>query len=407
MTQEKLAEYLGVSCQAVSKWESENGYPDIELLPALANFFNVSSDELLGIEISRNKEIVRDYIKRFRELSDDATGQLALMRGAIAKFPSNYSILQHLMYALIANIKLPLKPNNAVDGIVIGLRALSENPDYDGITTKATALENDANRSLLAEAIAIAERILEDCTEDAIRQSAIQVLCYYYPLIGKKEQALLLAKSIPSLFMCREFLREEIYSGEDKIKQIQACICLLTDYLCNAICAVADPDLQQKNINSLGDKIHLFELANRIYQLVFENGDYGVYHNRLAFNYRIMAALALLNGQRENALSDLENAMAHAIAADTLPEITAFTSPAVNRLSYDERFMDEDLQSPDFMFHQKIVRDRIVLKMEETNANQCVILLRKLEHIRYDAIRDTDRFRAVVDTLTRYAKSAM
>lgn len=46
VTQEKLASVLGVTAQAVSKRESENGYPDLEYLTPIANFFNVTLDEL-------------------------------------------------------------------------------------------------------------------------------------------------------------------------------------------------------------------------------------------------------------------------------------------------------------------------------------------------------------------------
>ena len=48
MTQKEVAEYLGVSFQTVSKWERGSYYPDITLLPALADLFGVSVDTLLG-----------------------------------------------------------------------------------------------------------------------------------------------------------------------------------------------------------------------------------------------------------------------------------------------------------------------------------------------------------------------
>ena len=47
-TQEALAEALGVTNQAVSRWESGGSYPDMEIVPAIANYFHVSIDELFG-----------------------------------------------------------------------------------------------------------------------------------------------------------------------------------------------------------------------------------------------------------------------------------------------------------------------------------------------------------------------
>ncbi len=56
-TQEELAEILGVSPQAVSRWESAAGYPDTETLPRLANCFGVSLDELFGYEGDRDRRV--------------------------------------------------------------------------------------------------------------------------------------------------------------------------------------------------------------------------------------------------------------------------------------------------------------------------------------------------------------
>ena len=48
VTQEDIAQYIGVSRAAVSKWEKGLSYPDILLLPKLATYFNVTIDDLLG-----------------------------------------------------------------------------------------------------------------------------------------------------------------------------------------------------------------------------------------------------------------------------------------------------------------------------------------------------------------------
>ncbi|MDN9859193.1 helix-turn-helix transcriptional regulator [Clostridioides difficile] len=65
LTQEQLAKFIGVSTPAVSKWESGNSYPDIELLPLLADFFNVSIDKLLNYKIDLSEE---EIMKIYKEL---------------------------------------------------------------------------------------------------------------------------------------------------------------------------------------------------------------------------------------------------------------------------------------------------------------------------------------------------
>lgn len=56
VNQERFAEYLGVTAQAVSKCEVEGCYPDIELLPSIANFFNISIDDLMCFDVMKNQE---------------------------------------------------------------------------------------------------------------------------------------------------------------------------------------------------------------------------------------------------------------------------------------------------------------------------------------------------------------
>ena len=68
MTQEALAETLKISPQAVSRWELNLAMPDITLLPALANLFDVTADELLGIRTPRQQQRLHDTFVQAQRL---------------------------------------------------------------------------------------------------------------------------------------------------------------------------------------------------------------------------------------------------------------------------------------------------------------------------------------------------
>ncbi|WP_294464236.1 helix-turn-helix transcriptional regulator [uncultured Anaerofustis sp.] len=68
LTQEDVANYMGVSKASVSKWETGGSYPDIEFLPKLATFYNISLDELLGYNPNLTKEEIR---KIYHSLAED------------------------------------------------------------------------------------------------------------------------------------------------------------------------------------------------------------------------------------------------------------------------------------------------------------------------------------------------
>jgi|GEM_PF-780960 len=63
LTQEEVAEAMGVSKAAVSKWENCDSYPDVTLLPQIAEFFDITMDELFGYSPKgKPPKIVNKYI---------------------------------------------------------------------------------------------------------------------------------------------------------------------------------------------------------------------------------------------------------------------------------------------------------------------------------------------------------
>ena len=63
MTQEELAEYTGVNSRAISRWENGITFPDISLLPMLANIFEVTVDELLDVDVYKEEQDVKSIIE--------------------------------------------------------------------------------------------------------------------------------------------------------------------------------------------------------------------------------------------------------------------------------------------------------------------------------------------------------
>ncbi|MBO3444944.1 helix-turn-helix transcriptional regulator [Clostridium sp. CCUG 7971] len=106
VTQEQLANIIGVSTPAVSKWESGTSYPDITVLPILANYFEVTIDELLNYKNELTKEEIEEIFKKCEDLisQEKIDESINLCEKYIRKYPSNYELKFNLsaIYTLAA-----------------------------------------------------------------------------------------------------------------------------------------------------------------------------------------------------------------------------------------------------------------------------------------------------------------
>lgn len=112
ISQETLAEYLGVSFQAVSKWENSVSMPDVTLIPAIAEFFGTSTDELFDFNALETEKRVMDFCHRSQELrhSDPAAAE-AVLREGLRRYPGNEIILNNLLYT----IRTPERRGEVID----------------------------------------------------------------------------------------------------------------------------------------------------------------------------------------------------------------------------------------------------------------------------------------------------
>ena len=94
-TQEALANELGVTAQAVSRWEKGICYPDMEVIPPIANYFGVSIDELFGYDNERSIKIdalvdqINEMIRQNNGTDSCMNECIAAAREALIEFPGN------------------------------------------------------------------------------------------------------------------------------------------------------------------------------------------------------------------------------------------------------------------------------------------------------------------------------
>ena len=307
ITQEKLAAYLNVSCQAVSKWENETASPDISLLVPIANFFNVTIDELLGRNEEKQKIEIEEFLNRASVLGQQGLvkEEIELWEKAVAKYPNNYQCLTNYAFALFS----------------------AKNSDAFGNDEKTADRYTD-------KALEICERILEDCTDNEWRSCATQILVIIYGDPDSnhfdQERAQKYANEATGLHFCRDILLEFAYSADDedylKIKHHN--ILQFTDLLTLGITLL--------KFNSSDEKIFALKTALTIWNAIVYDGNFLFYHSRLALIYRFLAIEYAKNKNEAEVLESLKLAKKHAQAKDKISDGKHYyTSIFLNKTHHD------------------------------------------------------------------------
>ena len=172
LTQEDVAEFLGITPQSVSKWERGESYPDITLLPALANIFETSVDLLLGMDTIRAEETRYNIHKKAVEYQRNGNLDMAekTYRDALLIYPN--------------------KP-----GMILGLAS-------------TLALKGDTE-----EAIELIERGLPISINEKQKSTMRATLCFLYLKAGREDKACKLASQLPHMRESREVVQPLIKQG--------------------------------------------------------------------------------------------------------------------------------------------------------------------------------------------------
>ena len=158
----------------------------------------------------------------------------------------------------------------------------------------------------------------------------------------------------------------------------------LTDCLGTAIHALVLSEDLPNGSDTWEQKIEMMRTSTALYRMIYGE-DLMFHHVRLAFNHWIISTYQMSLGRQEDALTSLEDMCRHAIAYDEAYKNDhgkTYSSPFVNTVVYPE--------PGDPNFHE----------LHEHSESH--FMLEKLENHRYDPVRDTERFRAVIRTLKTY-----
>ena len=287
ITQEQLAEFVGVSTNAVSQWECDKTAPDISHLPILANIFEVSADILLEIDITKSKKQseIKEFTTKYAELhcQGKTAERLKLSRMMQKKYPNDETVRYYLMRVL---------QNGYIDESFDEIAMLGEQP--------------------------------LGSTNAEYRMGAIRGLCFAYLHKGDRAKALQYADMMPPA----EDLYLHVLDGNELVKHCQNYFWKVCDrmylymkYLID--CKDAGYTHEEKHTmwNSLYD----------MFYSIFIDKDFGFWNDRLAKISFFMAIESGKAGQFKQAIEELEKMWMHLENYKEFTEI-AHSSLLVNKI---------------------------------------------------------------------------
>jgi len=283
LTQEQLAEYLGITARAISQWETDRTAPDLSQLPLLCNLFNVTSDTLLGIDISSKQNKIDEIYNAAYEVacSGDHINSIAMWLEGIRQYPDSYKLIGQYI---------------------------------DEVYMYSYMLENKEEH--IERALSYIDRIILECTDSQIRNEAITTACMWYPKIEKTEKALELANTMPNVTSADMLVY--IHTGTKKHETWRENIMGDFTHAIGDLSAYAkSTDDNGNDIFTDDEKLSLCEKQIEMFKLFFEKKDYMFHSQYIEIPYRHMAWIYSGKRNIEKTISCLSKAAQYAAIFDT------------------------------------------------------------------------------------------
>ena len=224
ISQEVLASAMGVGFQAVSKWETGTNLPDVTLIPALASFFGVSTDELFDFNLmEQEKQVLKLCYEAEAYRSSEPERSEQMLREGLKRFPGNEIILNNLLYTM----------------------------------------DSETRRDEMVE---ICQALIETAKLDDVKYDALRILAELYQEKGDYAMCKATIARIPEIYFTKLELDAELLTGEDmfesacKQKHISAetlvnMLLRLHDYYLE----ISEPSSAQKQLQIALQVIDAFE----------------------------------------------------------------------------------------------------------------------------------------------------
>ena len=305
ITQEALADYLGVSFQAVSKWERGESYPDIETLPEIASYFSVSVDDLLGVNRAEKEKEILGIMEEYDNLTDEKLKH-EIITNAIEKYPNDFRLKLRQM-----------------EDLAFG----NGGKDYEEYLDKIRAIYTN---------------IQSNCTVDSIRISAKRILASYYRILSDFENSgVTYADSekiiceMPVMRNGREYLLSCLYPYDTPERKkytmdaLEEEICLL----CTGISHLFEVPDETNDVDWLiyGNLAEI-EMLN----LFYEDGNYGRAWKDMIYSCGYLGLLYAKKGDYENGIKYLAKEAELAKRFDALDRITVMHSRFFEGREFDK-----------------------------------------------------------------------
>ncbi len=322
-TQEALAEALGVTGQAVSRWEASICYPDMEVVPAIANYFGVTIDELFGYRNDRDRKVaailarIEAYNIKNRGDDDWVDECLAILREGLAEFPQNEQLLLALADTLAE----------------AGWRRHHEWLYYDEEGFIQHSYDRHKKNEYWSEAVKLCEQLVNTAAEHDIVTRANTILVLLLRNFGETEKAVSCANRMPTLKNCRELMLAAAADGKDEARYIGEALLAMACKFAEQLVYGLITDLRHYDSDMPIEKV---KGAIALFGLICDDGNYGACHGDLLRLYLYLSRLQWARGYHDDAFVSLDAALAHARALEALMDggIHRYTAPLVAHVEW-------------------------------------------------------------------------